>query len=196
MSVTTYGESLETERPSGIWFIILGLVIALCGLFALLAPLASTIALTVIVALAAGLAGVAQIIQSFGTRTWGGFFLNLLLGVIYAACGVFLWFNPLAGALAVSMVLALFLIAAGIGEIALALKIRGESGWVWLLVSGIVALVGGLWLLLRMPTAGFFIPGIALGMALVFEGGAFVAIGLQRKPQREAAPASADPASA
>jgi uncharacterized membrane protein HdeD (DUF308 family) len=34
-----------------------------------------------------------QIWQAFSTRQWGGFLFNLLLGVLYAICGVVLIVN-------------------------------------------------------------------------------------------------------
>lgn len=183
------------HRPAGLWFVLLGLILGLCGIFSLLAPIASTLALAMILALAAGIAGIAQIIQAFGTRTWRGFLLNLLVGVVYAVGGVVLWLNPLAGALTLSMIVAFFLIAGGIGEILLAFAIRGEAGWFWLILSGIIGVVAGIWLLYRMPLAGLAVPGIALGIALLMEGGAFVAIGLRRGPRADAE-AAHEPAAA
>ena len=47
-------------------------------------------------------------------------------------------------------------------------------------VELMVALVGGIWLTLRLPFAGFVVPGVALGIALLFEGAAFFAIGAGR----------------
>jgi uncharacterized membrane protein HdeD (DUF308 family) len=190
----TISNDVQTAQPGGakgVWFVIPGLILILCGFFALLAPFASTLALALLLGGAAGVAGLVQIVHAFGAKAWRGFFLSLLLGLIYAACGTVLWLNPVAGALAVTMVIAIFLIAAGIGEIGLGLKIRPEAGWVWLIVSGVVALVGGLWLLMRMPLAGFFAPGIFLGIALIFEGVAFVSIGVTgRPPQRSRIPAN------
>ncbi|WP_129793801.1 HdeD family acid-resistance protein [Sphingosinicella sp. CPCC 101087] len=190
----TNSNELQTVQPGGakgIWFVIPGVILVLCGLFALLVPFASTLALALVLGGAAGVAGLAQIVHAFGAKAWRGFFLSLLLGLLYAGCGVLLWLNPLAGALAIAMVIAVFLIAAGVGEIVLGFKLRPGAGWTWLIASGLVALVGGLWLLMRMPLAGFFAPGIFLGIALLFEGVAFVSIGISgRSPRESSAPAN------
>lgn len=182
------------------WFVLLGIVLLLCGAFAVLAPLLSTLATTLIVGIAAAIAGVSQVIQAFRAPAWRGFFLNVLLGLIYlAASGLFL-LSPITGALAIALLLAWLLLITGLGEIILAFRIRPDSGWRWLLVSGLVALVGGIWLMLRLPIAGFFVPGVALGVALLFEGAAFIAIGTGKDdrtaPDRPAErPETAEPVS-
>jgi len=159
------------------WFVLLGIVLLLCGAFAVLAPLLSTLATTVIVGIAAAIAGVSQVIQAFRAPAWKGFFLNVLLGLIYLAASAAFLLSPITGAIAITLLLAWLLLLTGMGEIVLAFRIRPDSGWRWLLVSGLVALVGGVWLTLRLPIAGFFVPGVALGIALLFEGVAFIAIG-------------------
>ncbi|MCX8474550.1 MAG: HdeD family acid-resistance protein [Sphingomonas sp.] len=168
----------DSRAGQQLWFVLLGIVLALCGAFAVLAPLLSTLATTVIVGTAAAIAGVAQVIQAFRAPAWKGFFLNILLGLIYLAASAAFLLSPFIGAIAITMLLAWLLLITGAGEVLLAFRIRPESGWRWLLFSGLVALVGGMWLLLRLPIAGFFIPGVALGIALLFEGFAFMAIGV------------------
>lgn len=162
------------------WFVLLGIVLLLCGAFAVLAPLLSTLATTVIVGIAAAIAGVSQVVQAFRAPAWKGFFLNVLLGLIYLAASAAFLLSPITGAIAITLLLAWLLLLTGVGEIILGFRIRPDSGWRWLIVSGLVALVGGIWLTLRLPIAGFFIPGVALGIALLFEGAAFIAIGAGR----------------
>ena len=170
----------DSRAGQQIWFVLLGIVLVLCGVFAVLAPLLSTLATTVIVGTAAAIAGVAQVTQAFRAPAWKGFFLNIVLGLIYLAASAAFLLSPFIGAIAITMLLAWLLLITGAGEILLAFRIRPDGGWRWLLFSGLVALVGGMWLLLRLPIAGFFIPGVALGIALLFEGFAFIAIGVGR----------------
>ena len=161
-------------------FLLCGIVLMLCGIFALLAPMISTLAVTLTVGATAVIAGVAQIVHAFRVSAWKGFFLNLLIGLVYLVAGAFFFLWPPQGALAITMLLAWMLLIAGAGEIALGFRVRGDRGWPWLIVSGLIAVLCGIWLLLRIPITGFFVPGIALGIALLFEGAAFVAIGFGR----------------
>lgn len=160
--------------------LILGVVLILCGLFALLAPMVSTIATTLIVAIAIGAAGIAQLIQAFRSPAWKGFVLSLFLGIVYIVGSAAFLLRPFAGAFALTFLLAWLLLIAGGGEVVLGVKIRPQKGWIWLILSGIVTIIASVWLFLRIPFAGFFVPGIALGVALMFEGWAFIAVGFSK----------------
>lgn len=173
---------------------ILGVVLILCGLFALLAPLVSTIATTLIVAIAIGASGIAQVIQAFRSPEWKGFLLNLFLGLVFIAGAVAIFARPFSGAIALTLLLAWILLIAGGGEVVLGFKIRPQKGWFWLILSGIVAIAVSIWLFLRIPFAGVFVPGVALGVALIFEGWAFIIVGVSGgvPAQPEMQPAGAE----
>lgn len=176
------------SRLQSIWFAMLGIILVLSGIFALLAPLASTLAFTLIFGIATVIAGIAEVIHAFGTKSWGGFFINLLLGLAYAGFGVLFLMNPFAGAIALSMVIAVFLVAVGIGEMVLGIRVRGEPGWFWLVLSGLFALGFGIWLLLGIPAAGIFMSGILLGFALIFQGLSFIALAGSSRSSRTSEP--------
>ena len=170
---------------------LLGLAFIVCGAFAILVPLLSTLAMTFTVGIALVAAGIAQIGQAF-SRSWGGLFLHVLLGLLYIGAGIIFFSSPLSGALVLTAMLAWLLIIQGVGEIVMAFTIKRRTGWVWLVFSGILSTLAGLWLLFWSPTAGLFAPGIVLGMALVVEGCAFLVIGTRStSPERpDAAPAA------
>lgn len=160
-------------------FLVLGVVLMLCGIFAIMAPLLSTLAVTLAVGISAAVAGVAQVVQAFRSSAWKGFFLNLLIGLAFVATAVIFLLWPPVGALAITVTISWLLLITGLGEIALGFRVRPERGWVWLVISGLVAVVAGLWLMFRIPVTGFFLPGVALGIALLFEGAAFAALAIE-----------------
>lgn len=155
---------------------LLGIAFIVCGAFAILMPLMSTLAMTLTVAIALAAAGIAQIGQAF-SRSWGGMFLHIILGLLYIAAGLVFWSRPLSGALVLTAMLAWLLIVQGVGEIVMAFTIKRRRGWPWLVVSGIISALAGFWMLFWSPAAGLFVPGIVLGMALLAEGVAFLVIG-------------------
>jgi len=169
-------------------FFFAGVILMLSGVFAVLAPLVSTLAVTMIVGASLVVAGIAQIVQAFGARGWRGLFLNLLLGLICLAVGINFFFRPVTGALAITLTLSWLLFVTGAGEIALGFRIRPQRGWPWFILSGLIAMAGGAWLLLRIPVTGFYVPGLILGIALLFEGAAFLAIAFGRGEPAAAAP--------
>lgn len=169
---------------------LLGLAFIVCGAFAILVPMLSTLAMTFTVGIALVAAGIAQIGQAF-SRSWGGLFLHVLLGLLYIGAGIIFFRSPLSGALVLTAMLAWLLIIQGIGEIVMAFSIKRRTGWLWLVFSGILATLAGLWLLFWSPAAGLFVPGIVLGMALLVEGCAFLVIGTRAGPQEPPGPATA-----
>jgi uncharacterized membrane protein HdeD (DUF308 family) len=164
---------------------VLGVILILCGLFALVAPIISTIATTLILAIAVGAAGFAQVFQAFRSPAWKGFLLSLFLGIVYIAGSAIFLLRPITGAFALTFLLAWLLLISGGGEVLLGLKIRPQKGWIALIFSGVVGIIASIWLFLRIPLAGLFVPGIALGVALLFEGWAFIVVGLSRNAPTE-----------
>jgi len=166
------------------WFMFLGVVFVIGGSIAIFLPMLSTFAVSLIFGATLIVTGVVRVFHAFKAKKWRGFFPNLLLGLIHLIGGAYIWFNPVAGALVITLTLAWILMAQGLAEIILAFRVRPEGGWGWVLVSGVVALIASIWLILRIPVAGMFLPGAILGIALLFEGWAYIAIGLggRRKP--------------
>lgn len=169
------------------WFLFLGIVFVISGSIAIFLPVLSTFAISMIFGATLVVTGVVRVVQAFKAKKWRGFLLNLLLGLIHLIGGAFIWFNPAAGALVITLTLSWILMAQGVAEIILAFRVRPESGWGWLLVSGIVALIASIWLILRIPVAGMFLPGVILGIALLFEGWAYIAIALSSRGKPAAA---------
>lgn len=169
---------------------LLGIAFIICGAFAILMPLMSTLAMTFTVAIALIAAGIAQIGQAF-SRSWGGMFLHIVLGLLYIAAGLVFWSSPLSGALVLTAMLAWLLIVQGIGEIVMAFSVKRRVGWLWLVISGLFSALAGFWLLFWAPAAGLFAPGIVLGMALLFEGLAFLVIGSRPAPPDASPPGAA-----
>jgi len=175
------GGITEAVRANRGWFLALGIVLMLCGAAAVMLPVLSTLAATLIIAVALVVSGIAQIIHAFQTRAWRGFFSHLLVGLIELAGGVVIWLNPFAGAFVITAVIGVVFLLQGIAQISLALQLRPHDGWGWVMASGIITVLASIWLFLRTPVIGFFAPGLIVGIALMFEGAAFVAIALAAK---------------
>ena len=75
---------------------------------------------------------------------------------MYLAVGILLLVNPVEGALALTIVLAAFLVVEGVFKIIMAWRVRGHPRWGWLLASGILSLVLGalIWAQWPSPRSG------------------------------------------
>ena len=72
------GRTTEAVRQNWGWFLVLGIALVLCGAVAILLPLLSTYAASLVIGVAVAVGGVAHIIHAFRSKGWSGFFWDLL----------------------------------------------------------------------------------------------------------------------
>jgi uncharacterized membrane protein HdeD (DUF308 family) len=131
--------------------------------------------------------GVMEAVHAFSTKAWGGFFLDLLTGLLYVLGGLFLVMNPGRGAATLTLVIAIFLVFEGIVRILTALSKRVPN-WGWLLFHGVVNLLLGLAIWRQWPLSGLWVIGVFVAINMLFNGWTLVMLGLmgRRLPDRPA----------
>lgn len=172
-------------RSAWIWMALLALISIVGGLFALWNPLAATLTVTLLAGWAFLILGVVQIVQSFGVSDWGGFIWALLLGVATAVVGVVLLFDPLAGMVSLTLLVAVLFLVSGVAKAMFAFSLRPVAGWGWVLASAAVSILLGIMILADFPWAAVSVLGILLGVELLSNGVLylFAALGLRRLGQ-------------
>jgi uncharacterized membrane protein HdeD (DUF308 family) len=168
----------RTLQSKWAWFLALGIVLALGGALAVALPTASTFAASTILGVVLALAGVVKMVQSLQVKDWSGFVWQELTGAVEVVGGILIYFSPLKGALAITLLIALVLLVQGLLQIALAIRVRGQGGWLWFVVSGLAALAASAALALKLPYTRNFEPGVVAGISLLVAGVAYVAIAL------------------
>lgn len=166
----------EAVRSKWVWFLCLGLLLIAGGVLAIMLPVISTLAASLVLGVVLACVGLVQIIQSFQVKGWSGFIWHLLIGVIQFVGGVLIYLNPVAGAIAITGVIAIVFLVQGLSQIGLAFRLRPHSGWGWLLGSGIIALLASAALLLKFPYTSVYTPGTIAGISLLLAGCAYLAI--------------------
>ena len=166
------------------WFFALGIVLALCGALAVALPVVSTFAASVVLGVVLALAGIVKMVQSLQVKEWSGFIWQELTGAVEVVGGILIYFNPLKGALAITLLVALVFLLQGILQIALAVRIRKQDGWHWFAISGLVALAASAALALKLPYTSIYTPGTVAGISLLVAGGAYIAIALTMRRAR------------
>jgi len=159
-------------------FMVLGIVLIVLGVVALAFPLLTTIAAKTFLGWLFLIGGVIQIIHAFSTQKWGAFFFNLLVGILYFLTGAWLAFFPLAGIVTLTVLLAVTFLAQGMLEIVMALRVRALNGWIWVLVSGLVALAVGLLILAQLPSSAVWAIGLLVGINMISSGSAYFFLAL------------------
>jgi len=164
----------------------------LAGVLAIVAPLLSGLAATLLVAWLLEFCGVAHLIYCWHRRGAGGVLLDFLVGLLYLAVGIYILVHPMAGLASLTVVLAFYLFIEAILEFILAFnlgKIRG-SGWLW--VDGVVNLVLAAMIWKTWPVSAAWVIGTLLGIGILFTAFARLMLSLEAKrlAKEAAAPAS------
>ena len=157
------------ERNWG-WLLALGIGLIVLGLLDIAVPMIATLAIGIFLGWLLLIGGVAQILHAFSARGWQGFALHLLGGVVYLLAGGWMILNPLQGALALTLMLAAFLLIQGIFQIVLALRIRPARGWGWPLASGLVTVLLAVLIYAGWPGSALWVIGLLVGIHLLMSG--------------------------
>ena len=169
---------IEPLRAKWGWIVALGAVYVVVGFIALGSVVTATAASVLVVGIMMVIAGVAEIINAFQVKTWGKFFLWLILGALYVVAGFVTVENPVLAALVLTLVLGAMLVASGIMRIIIAFSMKEGTPWIWAVVSGLVTLLLGLIILARWPVSSLYVLGLFLGIDLVVAGACWIGIGL------------------
>lgn len=113
-------------------------------------------------------AGVFEAVQSFWQPKWGGFFLHLIGGILALVVGFHLVTSPAAGALVLTLVMAIYFLVMGIVRAITALTMRFPS-WGWVFLSGVVSFILGVLIKQQWPYSGLFIIGLFIGIDLTLQ---------------------------
>jgi uncharacterized membrane protein HdeD (DUF308 family) len=173
------------------WLLAFGILMVVLGMVAIAIPKPATLAVQVALGWILVIGGIAEGIHAFMAQGWRGFLLELLSAILYLVVGVLLLVNPVEGALALTIVLAAFLIVEGIFKIIMAMRVRDHRGWGWLLASGILSVILGALIWAEWPASGLWVIGLLVGIQLLFTGWALVMLALAARAHRQAiAPAT------
>lgn len=178
---------VEELRKRRGWFLALGILLIVLGTIALGSSVLMTLATMVFIGWLMIIGGIIESVHAFGCKRWGGFFIDLLTGVLYVVVGFMIVANPGSSALALTLLIAMFLIFEGIFRIAIAATVRYPN-WAWLLLHGVVNLFLGLAIWRQWPYSGLWVIGLFVGIDMIFNGWTLVMLGLAAKrPSSETA---------
>jgi len=162
-------------------YLSLGLALIAGGVAAMLLPDYSNYATSTILGGVLLAVGLLTVWHSLASPEWHGFSMELLKGAAEAAGGILIILNPMKGAAALTLVVAIVLMAQGLVQGGLALRIRPQGGWKMVLASAAVSIMVALALMLRFPFDLVEEPGAMVGVALVAGGAAYIVMALARR---------------
>ncbi len=177
------------------WLKVLGAVLIVAGLLAIALPVAATIEMTMLIGALLIVTGVLQCFLSVKSFSWGHFIVTVVVGGAMAAAGVFILWNPIDGAVDLTIALSALFVVQGMFQLALAFHLSrrqheanakaatqtlaGVSGWPaqpqfattgWTAFSGAASLVLGALLVLTLPGSAAWAVGTLVGVNFIFAG--------------------------
>jgi uncharacterized membrane protein HdeD (DUF308 family) len=156
----------ERRRTAG--DVVLGVLLLLAGLFVLGNAVLATKASIVLLGWIAVCAGLALFLGAFFRIGSGRFWSAALGGALLVVLGVFTLRNPAIGAATLTLLAGSLFLAGGLVRIVFAFQMS-EARWL-LLVSGIISVLLGLYVLFNLGTASLALLGVLIGIQILVEG--------------------------
>lgn len=128
MQLTEIRHNLSSLHRKWGWFVVLGIAMIALGAFALSSLVVATFATALAIGIMLIAGGIVEVVGSFWSRGWSGFFLHLLFGVLAIVVGVLFLRAPVDAVLTLTMLMACLLMAGGLLSIIAAAGFR-FSGW-------------------------------------------------------------------
>ncbi|MEM8667311.1 MAG: HdeD family acid-resistance protein [Planctomycetota bacterium] len=162
------------------WIAGIGGLLIAAGIFAISASFITTLFSMVLMGWLMIFAGISVMINAFQCKQWGGFFLDLLMGILYTVVGFMIVGNPGATAVALTLIVAIFLLIGGLSRIVLSIMMRFPNGGL-LLLHGVISLVLGISIWQNWPLSGLWVIGLFVGIEMLFTGLTLLMMGLSVK---------------
>lgn len=152
------------------WSVFLGILLVIAGVLSIAEPFVGGIAASVFFGWLVLFGAVAHFVYAWSERAAGGILWQILIGIVYLIAALYMIFLPVAGAVTLTLVLALYILFEGVLEIAIFAHRRRLPGSAWFLVDGIISLLLGLLIFLHWPSSSIWALGTLVGISLLFSG--------------------------
>src|SRR5208337_1769413 len=159
------------------WFLAFGIVLMLLGIAAIVRSTSATVVSMYFFGWLLVVASIFEFVTAFMVGNWAGFFVHLLYAILFAIIGVMMLTKPVISAEALTLVMSVFFLLAGLYQLVASLWAH-LPGWGWGALSGVVTTVMGILVLAGWPATGFWVIGLFVGIELIFYGWAWIALAI------------------
>ena len=158
------------------WLFGFGVILAILGLICLVNVVDATLVTAALIGLLVAMAGIVEIVSAFvGGSTTSRRVIHVVIGVLYLFVGLWVFTEPLKGAIALTVLIAIMLVVDGILRVWWAIT-EAEQYRVMHVLFGILVILLGFWLWTGIPYSGLAI-GFFVGLSLLIAGISWMAIG-------------------
>lgn len=154
-----------------------GIVMILGGLFAILNPIAASVAITTIVGFVLLIAGGVSLISLLLDGALRRHLWNIVVAALSVIAGFWLLTNPLEGTVSLTIIVGALLFVIGLIRLLMLGAVRGTPAFLPVLLSGLFSAGIGLFVLLGFAELQSTLLGYLLGIQLAAEGVALATFG-------------------
>lgn len=166
------------------WIMAYGVVSVLVGLAAFIWPFAATYAATLVIGALLFVSGVFSIAAGLFGRGHEGRFYAVAFGVLTVIVGAVMVFEPVTGALSLTLLVTVWLLMRGLLEIVLGFRMRRRRGW--MIALGAINILLAAFILATVPWSALTLPGFILGVSFMMGGATAIATASDHRKGAEA----------
>jgi uncharacterized membrane protein HdeD (DUF308 family) len=160
------------------WLITGSILSIIVGLLALSSPLLFSFLIVQLLGVFALVSGVISLLTAIFDKDVAPRGLNAVFALVRIGAGLALLSCVRSGLNLIMLVFAVYLIVEGIFDIFGALKMREQSGRIFMLINGVVTIVLGLMVYAHWPWGSAWVLGLFFGINLLFNGFSQLMLGL------------------
>lgn len=168
----TLVQNLEHKRR---WILALGVLQVILGSLAVAFVGVTSLMSVIYLGAILMIAGVSEVVYGFRHREHGDLWFHLLFGVVTSVCGFFVWSNPVANMVVLTILLAAFFIATGLVTL-LGSLIERFHNWGWFAINGVISVAAGYLILTNPLESSIWLIGLLVGFQLISRGIAWVTL--------------------
>lgn len=173
----------DSPLPEGLsknrgWLIAGGILSVIVGFLAIVNPYIFSFVLTQLIGAFCLVNGVISLFMAVFGKGVAHRVLNGLLALIRIAFGLVLLIYVVSAVHVLTLFLAAFFLTEGVFCLAGAFKMREQSGWIWVLLNGLAALLLGIMVYAKWPNDSNWVIGLLYGINSIFAGTSLFMLGV------------------
>lgn len=181
MATTSATQGLQGPgalRKKAGWFLVIGVLFVLVGIFGIMEPWVAGLGVTLLVGWVLVIGALPHFIAAFKGHGAKHLVMQLLVGTVYLIGGIYFLTHLIMGEATLTLLLSGVLVAEGVLEIVSYFRLRGASGASWLVVNGVITILLGGLIWFQWPSSSVWAIGMLVGVNLLMTGTSRLMMGL------------------
>lgn len=175
-------QQTEQLRKNWMWFFVIGILMCVCGIFALTHLLFSSVASLYLLSIALFAGGFLMLMTAMQVRKIPKLFWTYLLsGILFLLACWFVLDQPAIALMTITILAAISLGASGILRVISGVQAMGLPGSAWLMISGVIGILAAVLIAVDLRGWSVFLPGMLLALDILFSGIGLLLLGLSLK---------------